>query len=204
MAWYTLLLICWGWLKAFNHSRSCNKETTLIKIALFCWLVPDSTTAPTANEEQGVHWQKGGSEQETAAAKLIQEAQGNQNSVILFLPSKPPTSVMQLHKCPLISTWTSSSSHKAETSAVSLCCPEALTKSQWQLGGLGESFLISSCGDPPRPSHLLHGFLSFHPRGRARNHQLSGRRANGIVPSLALSCWEIFAAEGVDDIVGRD
>lgn len=184
MAWYTLLLICWGWLKAFNHSRSCNKETTLIKIALFCWLVPDSTTAPTANEEQGVHWQRGGSEQETAAAKLIQEAQGNQNSVILFLPSKPPTSVMQLHKCPLISTWTGSSSHKAETSAVSLCCPEALTKSQWQLGGLGESFLISSCGDPHAPhTYCMDSWVSILEEEPGTTNSVAGEQMESFPAS---------------------
>lgn len=47
-------------------------------------MIADSTTAPTANEEQGVHWQRGGVEQETTVAELIQEAQGNLNSVGFF------------------------------------------------------------------------------------------------------------------------
>lgn len=64
-------------------------------------------------------WQRGSLDQETTVAKLIQETQGNQNSVNFFLPSKSPTSVTQLHNCPLISTWNGSFSHKAEISTMS-------------------------------------------------------------------------------------
>lgn len=104
-----------------------------------------------------MHWQRGGLEQETTVAKLIQEAQGNQNSVILFLPSKPPTSVMRLHNCPLISTWSGSSSHKADIPTMSPCCYKAWTKSQWQLGRLRESFLVSSCAE----SHISHTYCMY-------------------------------------------
>lgn len=49
-----------------------NKESTLEKIALLCWLIPDSATATAVNEKQQIHWQTLVSAEE---AWLIQEAQ---------------------------------------------------------------------------------------------------------------------------------
>lgn len=144
-----------------------------------------------------MHWQRGGLEQETTVAKLIQEAQGNQNSVILFLPSKSPTSVTQLHSCPLISTWNGSASHKAEISTTSLCRHKALTKSQW----LRESFLISSCGDP-HSSHTC--CMCFSVSTLEEEPGTTSSVAGEQMERFPASRWEIFAAEGIDDIVGRD